>query len=562
MVNNKTFKVFDIESNNWNEIYAIGIYDGINDPIIKTNSLIKDRVIKNNEYIEFLFDNLNNNDIVYAHNGGKFDFLFIIDYLNTYKASAEIIKLINSSILYMKVKYKDKIITFKDSFHILPSSLLRLTNDFDVVHKKRELDYDLGLKDKNFKDYFNNDLKGLYEVLKLSGLTDRLTLASNSMKQFKNIYNKKFSRNNDNLDNFFRKSYVGGRVEVIKHRGYELNYYDVNSLYPFVMKYNKYPLPIKDNTELTHSFNNDKIGIYECDVITPKIHIPILPIKHDNKLIFPIGTFSGTFCSPEIKLALKKGYKIKVKYGYVFKECDKIFNEYVNYWYNIKKSSKGSKKAIAKLMLNSLYGKFGQKREFKDINYISKEDYLIQKPKAVLSIGSLNFERKTTHDFYSDFMHSEIAALTTSYARVYLYELMESVGLNNIYYYDTDSIITSGLAKTSDELGDLKNEASISEFIALSPKMYAYKTTDNKVVIKSKGFKVDKLTFNDFERAYNGDYKGLSSKFDKIASFKESLKKGHTTFTDLKTIERHVLNIDYKRVRLQDGNTEPICLDI
>ena len=555
------FKVFDTETNNWNEIYAIGIYDGKTEPIIKSNYKNKNRLSVNNEFIEFMLDNLNNNDIVYSHNGGKFDMLFIIDFINSGNGEILSIRLIHASILYLKIKYKGKNIIFKDSYHILPSSLLRLTNDFNVEHKKQKLDYDLGIKDKNFTEYFINDLKGLYEVLILSGLTDKLTLASNSMMQFKNIYKNKLSRNNDMIDNFFRQSYVGGRVEVIKHRGYELNYYDVNSLYPYVMKANKYPLPIKNNCEFAFEYDKNKLGIYECDVIAPKMNIPILPIKYKDKLIFPYGKFSGTFCSPEINLALKNGYDIKVKNGYTFTKTDYIFKDYVDYWYNIKKNSEGSKKAIAKLMLNSLYGKFGQKRVMKGLNFISKENYFKNTPEHVLSLGSLNFEIKETKNFFSDYMHSEIASLTTSYGRVYLYELMQKIGLDNIYYYDTDSIITSNLTNTNNELGGLKDEGLIDEFIAICPKMYAYKSKE-KVVIRAKGFNTSKLTFNDFERAYNGDLKGIKSKFDKISSFKESIKYNSNSFTELKVIERNLLNLNYKRIEKQNGNTEPICLNI
>lgn len=39
-----------------------------------------------------------------------------------------------------------------------------------------------------------------------------------------------------NEDSFLRRAYYGGHTDVYKPRGDNLDYYDVNSLYPFVMK--------------------------------------------------------------------------------------------------------------------------------------------------------------------------------------------------------------------------------------------------------------------------------------------------------------------------------------
>ena len=36
-------------------------------------------------------------------------------------------------------------------------------------------------------------------------------------------------RNSDDTENLFRKGYKGGRTEIFKMRGKDLNYYDINS---------------------------------------------------------------------------------------------------------------------------------------------------------------------------------------------------------------------------------------------------------------------------------------------------------------------------------------------
>lgn len=46
---------------------------------------------------------------------------------------------------------------------------------------------------------------------------------------------------NKNEDSFLRKAYYGGHTDVYRPYGEHLYYYDVNSLYPFVMKHFQMP---------------------------------------------------------------------------------------------------------------------------------------------------------------------------------------------------------------------------------------------------------------------------------------------------------------------------------
>ena len=65
---------------------------------------------------------------------------------------------------------------------------------------------------------------------------------------------------------------------------------------------------IKSNINLDTFF-----GFAECIVECPtNIKIPILPVKHNGKTIFPTGKWQATYFSEEIKEAVKLGYKIKL----------------------------------------------------------------------------------------------------------------------------------------------------------------------------------------------------------------------------------------------------------
>nr|YP_007476156.1 hypothetical protein H891_mgp30 [Nuclearia simplex]AGE93657.1 hypothetical protein [Nuclearia simplex] len=111
----------------------------------------------------------------------------------------------------------------------------------------------------------------------------------------------------------------------------------------------------------------------------------MLTLKFDDKLISPLGTWEGWYYSEELYAAMNHGYNIEVTEGYCF-EKTKPFDKFVNKFYKIKKNSKDLvKKNIAKLLLNSLYGRFGMNSEmstFKILKIEELDKYLNKEPKV------------------------------------------------------------------------------------------------------------------------------------------------------------------------------------
>ena len=191
---------------------------------------------------------------------------------------------------------------------------------------------------------------------------------------------------NQTFDSFIRNSYFGGHVDSYipyfnvsqNNTNQVLYHYDVVSLYPYVMKSFKLPYKIKlalppgalvegnillSNKEL---FDNS-IGFYKVKVQTPKqILNPLLPFKDSNggvaspTVLYPEGSWIGTYYSEEIKNCLKYGYKFEIISGYLF-EADYLFRDYIGELFNMKlNTQKGTPMyLISKLLMNSLYGKFG-----------------------------------------------------------------------------------------------------------------------------------------------------------------------------------------------------------
>ena len=552
---------YDFEAYNWIDAYAVGIYDGTKTKILKDENITN--------LIEFLLNSIEDKQEAYAHFGGGYDIRFILDYLNSEDnkiyTTGKII-MIKSGFALLEVINKNtgKIIYFKDSYFLMPLSLKNLTYGLNVENKKLEMDYELGINDPNFDSYFENDLKGLYQVLIKSQMNlNKLTIASNAMEIFKNkfVTNKKLYTNKVEVDDKFRKSYYGGRTEVFKKvfnsKTETLYYYDVNSLYPTVMSGNLFPeIKYKNFTEDKTLSEN---GIYNVQITcNDNVNIPVLGNRDiTGKLLFSTGEIEGYYCGAEIIKALSLGYSnLKIREGFIF-NCVDLFSNYVKYFYDLRKSNPDLN-IVYKLFLNSLYGKFGQKRtvdvlEPNNINDIGKIKQT--ELKDALFIADKIYTKKNVKNTRG-FMHSEIAAFITSYARLYLYGLFEKAGVENIYYCDTDSIFTTTKLETSDELGGIKLEDTIIEAYFISPKFYCYKNIEGKEFVKTKGFNYKTFTFEDLKN-YVLHNKPLVTKFDDFVSIKQNLKSGSKTAA-ITYYKKEVLNINSKRIFLDNKSSIPI----
>jgi len=281
--------------------------------------------------------------------------------------------------------------------------------------------------------------------------------------------------------NLERQSYFGGRCECFfigkpaKGVYYKV---DVNSMYPFVMRSNDYPIRyIKPGKDVKAEAIARAAPLYcyvaECEIKTP---IPVYPYRRDGKLIFPTGRFITTLTTPSLLYGIKHGHVKRVLKLACYKKAV-IFKRFVDYFYNKRmeffKSGNMAFSLVCKLLLNSLYGKFGQKTSI--IAYSGKTKI------------KTNFRRPGIHaQTHRTYMHTvffgrevftwegeeeahnsmpAIAAHVTDYARLYLWSLIEKAGRKNCFYCDTDSIIVneSGMKLLQekinpDQLGMLKVE--------------------------------------------------------------------------------------------------------
>jgi hypothetical protein len=166
------------------------------------------------------------------------------------------------------------------------------------------------------------------------------------------------------LEREIRKSYFGGNVEVYVNKIIKGYSYDINSQYPKAMLND---MPIGDPI-LSLETDLDKIfGFAYGEITCPNedlLRVPFIQFRDPigNLTSCPRGKFKRLIFSEEIKYALKYGYKINIEYCYQFKRGKDLFRDYVIDHFEIKKTSNDPiQKAIAKLFLNSLYGRLGMK---------------------------------------------------------------------------------------------------------------------------------------------------------------------------------------------------------
>lgn len=388
----------------------------------------------------------------------------------------------------IELRYNNKLILFKDSLKLLPFPLRKIGESFKTKHQKLEMEYsgERGpgyLMTKDEEKYLKNDILVLAEALKMFIVDDdnkKSTIASCALSKYKKMigndeFKKLFPENyhdtpyifndktdmckllkSDCMDHFVRKAYKGGWVYVNPKKQLREVYNgccaDVNSLFPSMMHSdsgNKLPYgdPIWFKNNIPKEIKDDDNYYYfvmiKCKFKLKEGKLPCVQIQGNG--FFPAREwatsceyFSHTYQKKKetiVELVLTKtDYELmKENYdfsyeevigGCYFKAKAGIFDCYINYYSEIKQREKGAKRQIAKLFLNSLYGKFGSKEA---------ADCKIVVPNTD---GVLKFETITKT---KEPLFVPIAAAITSYARRFTIKAAEA-NLEHFCYADTDSI--------------------------------------------------------------------------------------------------------------------------
>jgi len=404
-------------------------------------------------------------------------------------------------------------------------------------------------------------------VNKLGG-TLKNTIASTSLDTYRRSYQLNTWRkeqdvlNDKNIKKFIRSGYYGGRTEVYRRGKYKnLNYYDINSLYPSQML-KSLPLPqsaIYPNKKCVSNIEKF-MGVSNVKVKVPShINKPPLPYRTDKgKLIFPTGVFTGSFNHNELYNAILEGCEvIEINQQLIYRKSFKPFKSFINTLYNQRleqKSNNDPNEIVTKLLMNSLYGKFGQSKkqkcEITDLRFLTPE----KKANALLfDEGDIKGDKMiniSEEEYDGVFSFPIISSYITSYARIEMYKYLKQY---DVIYTDTDSIVTSEYIEESTELGKMKLESKIIEGEFYKPKMYKI-VTEEETNIKVKG--VNKCSISEFEKIK----KGKEINKEKLSKIRESVRRGIGSRTHI--LVPKLLNLqDDKRV-WHDLNSSPIHIEV
>ena len=391
----------------------------------------------------------------------------------------------------------------------------------------QEMDYMVkyNLRDSWITYHF---MKGFIKDVESIGGTFKMTIASTTMSLFKNKYlgNRViFQSKIDVLREEF-EAYYGGRTETFK-RGlfHNVNYYDFNSLYPSVMYANEYPDPnfqrISHENILTYIKNFE--GTSKVTIYIPKSDVQPLPFHYNGRMLFPYGTITGRWSHIELRNAINNGCIIKKVYKTIYyTKMANPFKEFVQDMYSkrvIFKQEGNPMELVVKLMMNSLYGKFGEKFDNKGV-FVHRDAITIKQLDEATSYRPEGDYYCLSEDRPPKAHCIPIWAIyVTSYARLKLYHMLKKHP--NAIYCDTDSIITPDIIETSDKLGDLKLEQEIKMGVTIRPKMYAFENIKNEKVIRWKGLG-KKPEWNDFFNLKNEPI----IYYTKFVTVKTAIKKG------------------------------------
>ncbi len=424
--------------------------------------------------------------VLYAHNGGKFDYWYLSHAISTP------IKFIGARLVKARLWQHE----LRDSFKILPVPLRE--------YQKDEIDYsrmERGARDRHrqeISDYLRSDCMHLYELVAQfrERFGDVLTIGGAAMKEIEARYDlPKLTRHDDAV---FRPFFHGGRCEAFEigecspARG-DWKLYDVNSMYPAVMADAWHPFGLADGIL-------DRLparGFYLAEIEATSRGA--LPFRTPQGLSFPHTRAIYQATSHEIRAALELGLLDvhHVRRCYVWSSVTR-FDQFVEYFARQKLEAErtGDKagRLFAKLLMNNAYGKFAQNPErFRDYELFVGAEACEQAGYEIAgTLGERVIGARPATQARGWYNVATAASITGASRAVLLRALH---GARRPIYCDTDSIICEAIGPGSvidpHKLGAWKLEARADRVFIAAKKIYAAFNGSDAVKYACKGAPVD-----------------------------------------------------------------------
>lgn len=370
---------------------------------------------------------------------------------------------------------------------------------------------------------------------------------------------------NEVQNQIFRKFYRGGRVEAFLFEIMKNGcYYDINSLYPYIMVKYRFPKPRYESRE---GFEEGPLVFaYLCNIDESNESIPLIPEIDDGFMVYKAGKKEALLFIEEYEYLKSRNIPINVKQTWICSEWGNPF-EYLMEFYNLKKED-GPFRYCYKILMNSTYGRFGidSNKENLQIMPMAESNY---EDGCYIPDMDIDFEEKTIPYLIGhkdENIHFDknliIACRVTALARLYITQSMHELQAKGvkIWYCDTDSIVAeSSAAQFLDmespddrEIGKFKSEHDFLEFQALSSKEY-FAILQNENLTKGKGINAQGIA--DLIKYHSEE--GLSC--HSVSKTKTQIKSGNISTPWNRVTIKHAQNVYFKRIINPDLTTSPIC---
>jgi hypothetical protein len=495
---------------------------------------------------------------IYAHNGGKFDFLFLVRHIRG------IVKFKGRAIMSCRIGNHE----LRDSLHILPEKLAAWKKDhFDYSKLKKK---NRGHYRQQILDYLHSDCVYLFDIVKsfVSEFGLKISIGQAAFSELKKSYT--VSNVSEASDEFLRRYFFGGRVECIGGRGLfdsrtrghagDFKLYDVNSMYPFVMANFKHPVSNEYNWRRGNPSEDTVFLDLEC-------------VNH-GAFVSREGGIDATASKNAGRFYVTKWeYDVAIRYnliehvriiGVVDNIVRNDFSNFIVPMYNrrrlVKRQMEDLRQAgkedatefeelkkqdlFLKYLLNNSYGKFAQNpRNFKEYYYTDAGE---RPPKEWLKFletadddtrhkFSMPIERADDFEVWAKpspgrrYNNVGTAASITGAARAVLLEAIQNA--DEPIYCDTDSLICRDLKSVDIDvakLGAWKLEQTFDRVIIAGRKLYACEVQgypdghERRIKIRSKG--AAGLVWNDLERMLDDEIISTINKAPTIS------KTGHQQY--------------------------------
>lgn len=455
------------------------------------------------EHIEQVVEAIKDNDVIVgAHNGGKFDFHLrtpttsLLDHLNQH----EDMKIIDGRLVSAKIGRCE----IRDTWNLFCEPLRSFASKLDIDYRKLEK----RVRAKHMpeiKTYLAQDCVGLYDAVQsFEGEYGRhLTQAGAAMAHWKKISAAEVPKTDAKYFHRFQPFYYGGRVEVFE-KGYikgPIHVRDIRSAYARAM------LDV-------HPYDVTYIGVDHPEWVEPQDMVTLdcvsngcLPYRDIKGCItFPrdnlrrrftvtgwevlSGRDTGALRDVEIlhayRFAGRRDFGLYIHGLYERKlYCQRQSQQAHDagdekntiYWY--------TQALFAKRLMNSLYGKFGANPDnygnFMAVGWDEREVYEDEGYFFSGKLGSHAVVRRDLDPWQKHFINVATAASITGFVRAYLWRSLD--GSDSPVYCDTDCIMARGFSADmplGDDIGDWNHEGTAREAWFAGKKLYYLKGSFEK----------------------------------------------------------------------------------